>query len=73
MLPFQLDSLFQAPAWQDGVDCKYMIDKTTPTGACAVTIMNKAGSRRKSKIPKILQNMMRRKARVMTQTYSPSD
>lgn len=28
--------------WQDGVDCKYMIDKTTPTGACAVTIMNKA-------------------------------
>ena len=28
-------------AGQDGVDCKYMIDKTTPTGACAVTIMNK--------------------------------
>jgi hypothetical protein len=27
--------------FQDGVDCKYMIDKTTPTGACAVTIMNK--------------------------------
>ena len=28
---------------QDGVDCKYMIDKSTPTGACAVTILNKAG------------------------------
>ena len=27
--------------WKDGVDCKYMIDKATPTGACAVTIMNK--------------------------------
>eukprot|EP00439_Symbiodinium_sp_Y106_P084036 s49_g24.t2 len=29
---------------KDGVDCKYMIDKTTPTGACAVTIMNKERS-----------------------------
>ena len=31
-------------AAQDGVDCKYMIDKSTPTGACAVTILNKERS-----------------------------
>lgn len=29
---------------QDGVDAKYMIDKSTPTGTCAVTILDKERS-----------------------------
>lgn len=34
----------EASCKKDGVDCRYLVDKSTPTGTCAVTIMAKERS-----------------------------